>query len=66
MEDVLSAGQLMLFPVLTREKFAQQVGVSAGVVQGWIDKGYLPTFEIGKYRLVNVAVLTRRAMEKVY
>ena len=66
MEDIPSPGQLTAFPLLTREKFAQQVGVSAGVVQGWIDKGYLPTFEIGKYRLVNVALVTMRALEKAY
>ena len=66
MEDIPSPGQLTAFPLLTREKLAQQVGVSTGVVQGWIDKGYLPTFEIGKYRLVNVAAVTMRALEKAY
>ena len=49
-------------PVMAADRFAELVGVSVGVVQGWIDKGYLPTMKIGRYRLVNVAVLTREAL----
>ncbi len=66
MGDIPSVGQFTPFPLLTREKFAEQVGVSLGVVQGWADKGYLPMFEIGRYSLVNVAALTMRALDKVY
>jgi DNA-binding transcriptional regulator YiaG len=45
-------------PLMSREKFAELCGVSVGVVQGWIARGYLPMHEMGKYRLINVIALT--------
>lgn len=50
-------------PVMAADRFAELVGVPPGVVQGWIDKGYLPTTKIGRYRLVNIALLTREALQ---
>ena len=44
-------------PVMAADRFADLVGVSSEVVRGWIDKGYLPTMKIGRYRLVNLAAL---------
>lgn len=41
-------------PVMTREQFARAIGVERGVVDGWCDRGYLPTIRIGKYSLVNL------------
>lgn len=49
-----------------RENFAQAVGVSVDVVTGWINRGYIPTFEVGKYRLVNLALLTKLALDKEF
>ena len=53
-------------PVMHREKFAALVGVSVDVVNGWINRGYLPTYEVGKYRLVNLALLNKLAMDKEF
>ncbi|WP_425273869.1 DNA-binding protein [Phytopseudomonas daroniae] len=33
-------------------------------VRGWIRNGYLPSKKIGKYVLVNVALLTKQLMEE--
>lgn len=44
-------------PVVTREKFAALSGLSEGVIQGMIEKGHLPSIKIGRYRLVNLALL---------
>lgn len=44
-------------PVLTKERFAAQVGVSVDVVRGWIARGMVPTVRIGRRRLVNVAAM---------
>jgi predicted site-specific integrase-resolvase len=49
---------------MNRELFAQQVGVSVDVVTGWINKGYIPCMEVGKYRLVNLALLNKMALEQ--
>lgn len=45
-------------PEMTIEKYADRVGVCRRVVEGWIEKGYLPTVKIGKRRLVNVVQRT--------
>ena len=50
-------------PVMAADRFAELVGVSSEVVRGWIDKGYLPTKKIGRYRLVNLAALQREALQ---
>lgn len=51
-------------PVISRMRFAEMIGVSEGVVQGWIAKGYIPTYTVGKYTLVNLALLNRMALDK--
>lgn len=51
-------------PVVSRLRFAEMIGVSEGVVQGWIAKGYIPTYTVGKYTLVNLALLNRMALDK--
>jgi hypothetical protein len=51
-------------PLLTRERFADLVGLPVGVIVGFINKGYLPTVTIGKYSLVNVEALRIKAAEK--
>lgn len=49
-------------PVMDRERFAVLVGIDLGVVNGWIDRGYVPTVKIGRHRLINLAVLTVEAL----
>ena len=50
-------------PLMAVERFAELVGVTPDVVRGWVDRGYLPTQKIGRYRLINIAVLTREALQ---
>ncbi|MES1983223.1 MAG: hypothetical protein V4443_12220 [Pseudomonadota bacterium] len=56
--------QSLALPLIARERFAELCGVSDGVVQGWIARGYLPVYEIGKYRLVNLTLLHQMALNK--
>jgi len=42
-------------PEMTMEQYAQMVGVTVGTVEKWVSRGYLPSFKLGKYRMVNVA-----------
>lgn len=58
--------QLPPVPLMHRETFAEAVGVTLDVVNGWINRGYIPTFEVGKYRLVNLALLTKLALDKEF
>lgn len=66
MEAPLNISQLPSVPLMSRELFAQLVGVSEDTVSGWIARGYLPTYEIGRYRLVNIAILNQMALEKEF
>ena len=45
-------------PFMHPDKFAELIGLSSGVVGGWIDLGYVPTVKIGKYRLINMVAIT--------
>ena len=49
-------------PLMTVAEFAVSVGVSEGVVTGWVKRGYVPTLKIGRHRLVNVAQLNEHAL----
>jgi hypothetical protein len=51
-------------PVMARELFAQLIGLPVGVVVGWCNKGLIPTYDIGKYSLINVALLQKLSIQK--
>lgn len=66
MDTLIKTSQLPAVPVMSRSKFADLVGVSINTVTGWINRGYLPVVRIGKYRLVNLALLHKLAYENAY
>lgn len=66
MDTPIDTSQLPAVPVMSRRKFADLVGVTEDTVTGWINRGYLPAVEIGKYRLVNLALLNKHAMDQEY
>lgn len=47
-------------PLMTRERFGELSGLDDGVLRGMIDKGYLPTIKVGRYRLINLVLLWER------
>ncbi len=47
--------QALALPLISPERFAQLVGVEHGVIRGWMQRGYVPTYSIGKYTLINLA-----------
>lgn len=49
--------QLFFIPFMTPRKFASAIGLSEGVVGGWIDQGYIPTAKVGRYRMVSMVLL---------
>jgi hypothetical protein len=53
-------------PLVTRERFAEMVGLPLGVITGWCNKGLVPCFSIGKYSLINVALLGKRCLAKEF
>jgi len=47
-------------PLMPQEVFANRVGVTDGVVRGWVIRGYVPSVISGRDRLINVAELILR------
>ncbi|MFL9709349.1 hypothetical protein [Methylobacillus sp. Pita1] len=66
MDSPVDTSQMPSVPVMSRKKFAELVGVTEDTVTGWINRGYLPVVEIGKYRLVNLALLNKHALEQEF
>lgn len=50
-------------PVMAQERFADLIGIDLGVLQNWVNRGYLPTIKIGRHRLINLVVLARECSE---
>ncbi|WP_218668101.1 hypothetical protein [Vreelandella utahensis] len=44
-------------------EFADWIRVRRSIVEGWIRLAYIPTFKIGRHRLVNVARLIEQIQE---
>jgi hypothetical protein len=60
------AGSSSYCGVVSRERFAETVGLPLGVIVGFCNKGYLPTVSIGKYSLINVELLLNRLRSKEF
>lgn len=57
---------LVSSPIATKERFSQLSGLEEGVIRGMIDKGHLPTVKIGKYRLINLALLQDELLREAW
>lgn len=51
-------------PYMCRERYAELVGVTVGVVDGWAQRGYIPMVRVGKHALVNVALQFKEALDQ--
>ena len=61
-----SAASVNAGPVVTKKLFSQLTGLSEETIRGMINRGHLPTFRIGRHRLVNMALITKEALEADY
>lgn len=55
----------VVLPLIHWEKFAELIGVEAGVLRGMLDKGHIPSMKIGRHRFVNVARMNQIALGAV-
>lgn len=64
--DPLSSGSTISItpPYVTKQRFSELSGLQEEVIRGMIDKGYLPTVKIGRYRLINLTLITKEALEQ--
>lgn len=57
------ASRLFFIPFMTQAKFAESIGLTKGVIGGWIDLDSIPTVKIGKHRMINMVVLVTNLKE---
>ncbi|WP_299580863.1 hypothetical protein [uncultured Microbulbifer sp.] len=50
-------------PVCTQEQYAIDAGHTLSTVRAQVDRGYLPTIKIGRYRMINLLQLSRMCLE---
>lgn len=53
-------------PLVTRERFADMVGLPVGVIVGFVNKGYVPTVSVGKYSLINLELLRKQCLDREF
>lgn len=53
-------------PIISRELFARLTGFSEGVVTGWINRGYIPTFDVGRRTTINLELLRKMCLDKEF
>jgi NDP-sugar pyrophosphorylase family protein len=60
----VNSGISILPPYVTKKRFSELSGLEEEVIRGMIDKGHLPTVKIGRYRLINLTLITKEALEQ--
>lgn len=58
--------QLLAVPVMTREAFANAIGLPLSVLAAQCDRGYWPTLKVGKYSFINVELVRKSALAKEF
>jgi len=51
-------------PLMTREAFAQAVGLPIGVLTAQAERGYWPQITVGKRVFINVEAIRLKALER--
>lgn len=51
--------QIVPLSILTREKFGEQVGLTAKTVYAMCDRGYLPVVRVGRRVFINLVALRK-------
>jgi hypothetical protein len=60
----INSGISILPPYVTKKRCSELSGLEEEVSRGMIDKGYLPTVKIGRYRLINLTLIAKEALEQ--
>jgi hypothetical protein len=56
--------QIPSVPIIYWKHFATLIGLDEEVVRGMCEKRHLPVVRFGKYRFVNLALLTSQCLQK--
>lgn len=58
-------GMALQLPLLTCERFAELIGLSAPTVRSAVDRGYWPTIHVGRRVFINLEALRAMCANKV-
>ena len=50
-------------PLMTLERFSELSGLTVDTLYGHVRRGYLPTVKMGRYRLINLALLQTQCLQ---
>jgi len=64
--EQLNAGMPVSLPIISREKFAQLIGLPIGVLIGQCEKGYWPQVHIGKRVFINLELVRKQCLAKEF
>jgi hypothetical protein len=53
-------------PLVSRQRFADLVGVTLDTVNKWCDRGYVPTIPMGRWSLINLALVNARCLDQEF
>lgn len=59
-----SSGVMPTMPVMTREAFAQAIGLPLGVLIAQAERGLWPQIKVGKRTLINVEAIRIKAAQR--
>lgn len=62
--DQHTATTVLSVPLMTREAFAQAIGLPLGVLIAQADRGYWPQVTVGRRTFINVEVVRLKAAER--
>jgi len=65
MEHPQESLQLIQVPFMSQLRFSQLTGYPVGVVEGWVNRGYVPTILVGKHRAINLVALTQECLDQL-
>lgn len=63
--QLAAASVALQLPLLTRERFADLVGLTSSTVYSMADRGYLPTVHFGRRVFINLEALRSQCAAKV-
>lgn len=64
MNEISFRSELVIFtPLISKSLFSKMSGLNEEIIRGMISRGHLPTVKIGRHRLINLAQLSKEALE---
>ncbi|MDO9104764.1 MAG: hypothetical protein Q7U57_07360 [Methylovulum sp.] len=52
-------------PFMSQTRFAELTGYSKGIIEGWVNRGYIPTIKVGKHTAINLIALTQECLDQL-